>query len=226
MKPTARARRILVLLLSLLGTAALFLPFAEIGTIFKNVIIWPLKSMMEHPALIAESPLYAILGASFFLVVPILVLQTRRLMVDRLSTTEIVAAYLLGTLAMVSVLGFGVLLAPPLSEWDAAIVISMAMCVATIVANVLLLIRNRGARVSPAASAEAFLLGAYISYTIAWFTVVYAASIDPLWESLGLGGYLSAVVCVGYRAAIVLLSRGERGSELRPGGAAFERQYP
>ena len=102
MKPTARSRRIFVLLLSLLGTAALFQPFAEIGTIFKGIIIGPLKSMMEGASFITESPLFAILGASFFLVVPILVLQTRRLMVDRLST-EIMAAYLLGTLAMGSV---------------------------------------------------------------------------------------------------------------------------
>lgn len=218
MKPTARLRRVFVLLLTLIGTAALFLPFAEIGTIFKNLIIWPLKSIIEHPALIAESHLYAILGASFFLVVPILVLQTRRLMVDHLSTTEIVAAYLLGTLAMVSVLGFGVFYTPPLREWDAAIVISMAMCVATIVGNVLLLIRNRGARVSPDASAEAFLLGAYISYTIPWFALVYAVSIDPLWRSLRLGGYLSAVVCIGYVAAIVLLSREKQGSACRPVG--------
>jgi len=98
----ARSRRIFVLLLSLLGTAALFLPFAEIGTVFRAHIIWPLKWAMEHAAFITESPLLAIVCASFFLVVSILVLQTRKLIVDRLSTTEIVAAYLLGTLAMVT----------------------------------------------------------------------------------------------------------------------------
>lgn len=211
-----RWHRIIVLMLSLIGTAALFQPFAVIGTFFKDSIIWPLKSMMEHPAFIAQFPLFAILGASFFLVIPIFVLQTRRLMVDRLSTTEIVAAYLLGTLAMVSVLGLWVFYVPPTRQWPVAMVISMAMCVATIVGNLLLLIRNRSAKVSPDASAEAFLLGAYISYTIPWFTVVNTVSIGSLWESLGLGGYLSAVVCVGYVAAIVLLSREKQGTACRP----------
>ena len=216
MKPTARSRRIFVLLLSLLGTAALFLPFAEIGTFFRGHIIWPLKFMIEDPALIAESPLFAILCASFFLVIPIFVLQTRRLIVDRLSTTEIVAAYLLGTLAMVSVLGFWAFYAPPLREWSAAMVTSMAVCVATIIGNLLLLIHNRSAGVTPDASAESFLLGAYISYTIPWFTVVYTVSIGSLWESLRLGGYLSAVVCIGYVVAILLLSREKPGSARRP----------
>lgn len=86
MPRTDLSRRIFVLLLSLLGTAALFLPFTY------GVSPW---DAVREPWRTLKGEFYwgFLLGAPFFLSVPILGWQVRRLFVERLSIAEIAVAY-------------------------------------------------------------------------------------------------------------------------------------
>ena len=75
---------------------------------------------------------------------------------------------------------------------------------ALILANTLLLVRNHKCALPPAAAAEAFLLGGYISNGIFCLIVCFH-------EGLQAGAYMILAVSIGYAAAIVLLSRGAPG---------------
>lgn len=192
MKPTARSRRIFVLLLSLLGTAALFLPFTSGVSPWEAVY----KDFLGR---------FFLLGAPFFLSILILAWQARRLVVDRTSTAEIAVAYALSMVAMLSVLGFVTwLLTVKDSPGKPNEIISIALCIALAGANMLLLVRNRRARLSREATAETFLLGGYLPNAIFCLVMWYPQEIFSGWE---IGAYMIAVVCVGYVVAIVLALR-------------------
>lgn len=199
MKPTARSRRIFVLLLAVIGTAALFLPFAWSESLWDAVSRYSWFGEMF------------LLGAPFLLSIPTLAWQARRLAVDRLSSVEVAAAYLLSAAAMLSTIGVVALPLMGSGKLQEGEVIWITVTVAAAVPNVLQLVRNSRAGVSRANAAEAFLLGGYIPNAI-----LCLAGFDRL----QLGAYLIAVVSIGYVAAIVLLSQGEHGNAPGPAGVA------
>lgn len=95
---TNRFRSIFVLLLSLLGTAALFLSFA--GDVSPWKASRGLWGWWGPPSWTGWE--VAMLGIPFLLSIPILIWQARRLIVDRLTIGEIAAAYVVSTAAMLS----------------------------------------------------------------------------------------------------------------------------
>lgn len=86
MKPTARSVAVFVLLLSLLGTAALSLPFTTASFLFSELgSPWDIVRRVDND--------FVVLVGQLLLVVPILVWKVRRLVADHLTTGEIIAAY-------------------------------------------------------------------------------------------------------------------------------------
>jgi hypothetical protein len=188
---------IFVLLLSLVGTAALFLPFTS-----------------------GVSPWYAVtndkflggtflLGAPFFLSILILIWQARRLIVDRVTTGEIVLAYLLATAAMLPIARLLGMATIDLATIDHSVrePEGMALFIAVwllLLANMLQLLRNLRPTLSREAATEAFLLGAYLPNAVFCLIAFYPRRFFSGWQ---IGAYLVATVSLGYLAAIVLLSR-------------------
>lgn len=82
-------------------------------------------------------------------------------------------------------------------------------CWLLLIANVLLILRNRWARLSREARAEAFLLGGYLPNAILCLVMFYPQ--EQLFSSgLQVGAYLIAIVSTGYVVSIVLALRTER----------------
>lgn len=192
MQRTEQVRTVFVLLLSLVGTAALFLPGAYDGS--------PWLVLTRCPSLFLPC-WFALFTAPFFLVVPIVAWQMRKLLANQLSAIELTAAYVLSAAATLSVLAFTVIplieAKTSLSAW--LLFASPPWIMAT--ANFLLLWRNLKNRVGREATAESFLLGGYLPN--AFFCVISFG----LERKLQVGGYLIALVSLGYLAAIGLLSR-------------------
>jgi len=215
-----RLRVVFVLLLSLLGTAALFLPFTFSTSPFD--VASEVASAFLKGKLTRESALL-LLAAPFFLSIPILIWQVRKLVTDRLTTGEIAAAYVLSTTAMLPIaVGLGVVTFSwvrelPGSRYEFGIGMALAVVLwLLLIANVLLLLRNRRARVSSEPTAEAFLLGGYLPNAI--YCLLLFGQFGR--RELQIGAYLITVVSIGYLSAIVLLSR------QRPNGTSDAVEIP
>jgi len=139
---------------------------------------------------------FSFLGAPFFIAIPILCWQLRKLVSDRVSRSLTAACYVISALAMLSVSAFVVLVARAPSDVF-AIDLAPASVPALVGANVLLLVRNRRA-ISRDDATEAFLLGAYLP------NAVFCLLAFP--ELRGIGAWLTLAVCAGYIAVIGLLS--------------------
>lgn len=201
MKPTAGSGRIFVLSVSLLAVAALFLPFTF------DVSPWAVVKGGHVPNG------FILLAAPFFLAVAIVAWEVRRVVKDRLTSGEIAVAYGLSIAAMLSVLGFVILLVKPEAVTYADIVIPTILWSMLAGANMLLLMRNRRAGLSREAIGEAFMLGGYLLNAI--FNLMLW-SLDGWFSNLNIGAYLIAVVCVGYATAIFLISRANRPAHRPP----------
>ena len=196
-KRPARSVSIVVLLVSLLGVAALFLPLTTASFVFsKFPSAWDVVKVFSGEFILIMAPL--------FLVVPIVAWEVRRLVADQLKTGEVAAAYGISTAAMLPVLGVLTAIVNENDAFSQVLIFVLAFCVALVGANLLLLIRNRRAGLSREATAEAFLLGGYLPNAI--LSLAIGLLVGGLSE-LYVGAYLIAVVCIGYVAAIVLLSR-------------------
>ena len=194
-----RSRRVFVLLLAAIGTAALFFPFAA------NVSPWDAavreisdtRRWWQLPVLLLVAP--------FFLSIPILAWQIRGWVAGRLSRTEIAAFHFLSTAAMTATMlsmlaiVFDELKVRGEAELFGPLGAAVAACAAATLANALLLVRNRRAAGSPEAAAEAFLLGGYLPNGV--FCLILCFN-----EGLQVGAYMILAVSIGYAAAIVLLS--------------------
>lgn len=209
MQRTDRLRMVFVLLLSLIGTAALFLPFTSDTS--------PLRALVAAVTPGAFPFRLIFLAVPFFLSIAILAYQARSLMVDRIPDAEIAIAYALSIVAMLSVLGF----IAPLAFADYVIsrheTISIVVAIAFVGTNLLVLLRNRRAELPRDATAEAFLLGGYLPNSAFCLAAFYP---DGLFSGWNIGAYLIAVVSLGYLAAIVLLSR------RRPNGTSDAVEIP
>jgi cation transport ATPase len=200
---TDRLRIVFVLLFSLVGTAALFLPFSSGVSPFDVVAGQLLKGDFFGKWFLLH------LAIPFFLSIPILIWQARRLFVDHVTKGEIATAYALSTAPMLSTaVSLGIqtfyLVWEPSKSGNGYMITALVVSWLLLIANVLLLMRNRRARLSREATAEVFLLGGYLPNAIFCLVAFYPEGWFSGW---GIGAYLIAVVSIGYLAAIVLLSR-------------------
>lgn len=199
--------RIAALLLALPGVVALFLPFTQDTS--------PLDEILSFGQFFNFSQL----AAPAFLAIPIVAWQTRRLFVQRLSVSEITAAYVLSTGAIVSVLAFTVLLLkdePDMPGFGAA---AIGLCWALVVANALVLMRNLAKGVTREAAAEVFLLGGYLPNAV-FCLILFGRG---QWSRLEIGALFVLIACVGYVASIVLALRSE-DARRSPAATPLSRQ--
>lgn len=193
MQRTELLRTVFVLLASLVGTAALFLPFTYGVSPWMALRSWSVLTL---------------LGAPLILALPILASQVRKFLPRQLSAFEITVAYVLSAAAMISVLAYTALLV--LNKGVVEALVAIASCWMLAVANIVLLWRNFAKRATREATAEAFLLGGYLP------TAVFCLLAFGWNGKLQIGAYLIAAVSLGYLAAIVLLSRETPGGTPRP----------
>jgi hypothetical protein len=211
MQPTARSLSMFVLLVSLIGTAALFLPFTTGSFLFQKMgPPWDIVRSFNSEGIF--------LVGSLFLVIPIIVWEVRRYVAVRLTTGEIAAAYGISTAAMLPALlaAAGVVL--DADGYGTALKVLIVSSVALAGANLLLLMRNRRSKLPREATTEAYLLGGYLPGAIISF--VFFGWLGGGFSKLHVGAYLIAIVCVGYVVAIVMLSRGKPASSPNPLGAS------
>lgn len=183
-----------LLLLALPGLAVPFLPF--------TYDVSPLQTILPG----RWWGNVTLLGAPFFLAIPIAIWQARRLFASRLTSFEIVAAYVLSAGAMISVLWFiGILLSDEGFNTFRKVepTVSIFACWLLVVANVALLWRNRFKPIAPEARAEVFLLGGYLPNAI--FCLLAFGWGD--WSRLQSGAWTAAIACVAYVVSIVLVLR-------------------
>ena len=185
--------RIAALLLALPGLAAPFLSFVDNES--------PLDTML--PGWLWGRA-FSLLGAPFFLAIPIALWQARTLFAGRPSHLEIVTIYVLSTSAMISVLAFTILrltegIMPTLLEALAMFV----LCWTLIIANILLLARNVSRHIGHEASAEIFLLGSYLPNAV---LCLIGFGWDR-WSHLQAGAWVVLTACIAYFVAIALALR-------------------
>ena len=192
------------LLLAISGAAAPFLPFTYDYS--------PLDTVLpggRH---------FALLGAPFFLAIPIVIWQARRLIGARISRFESAAAYALSAGAMLSVLWFIVSFLmsqglETLRQADSAVTIGV--CLALAGANTLLLARNLASACNQKSATEIFLLGGYLP-NAAFCLIGFG------WNSitnLQIGALVVLIACIGYLCSIILASPAEQ----RPPEQRFQR---
>jgi hypothetical protein len=182
--------RVAALLLALPGLAVPFLPFCDNRS--------PLQVLNEGSL--------ALLGGPFFLAIPIVIWQARKLIGRRVSSIEIVAAYVLSVGAMLSgVVSAGlsmVDLKPSNFDGLKDVLIGMAILGSPFIfglANVLLLARNIARRVSREFRAEIFLLGGYVPNAV-FCLLMFGTG----FFHLDIGGKVAVVACIAYMITIVL----------------------
>jgi hypothetical protein len=181
--------RVAALLLALPGVVVLFLPFTENRS--------PLDALHEGS--------FALLGAPFFLAIPIVIWQARKLIGRRVSSIEVAAAYVLSVGSMLSVLVFAALLSLGLKASDVDDLQGFLTTLAILgppflfaLTNVLVL-RNLGKRMTRDCGVEIFIIGAYFPNAI-FCLVEFSTGIFHL----DVGGHLAFVACVAYVITIVL----------------------
>lgn len=147
---------------------------------------------------------FALVGAPFFLAVPIAAWQARRLVAGRLSAPEVACAYALATAAMLSTLVFTILPFLKESGPDPAEVLAyMFPCWLLVAVNALLLARNLRQYLAPETPAEMFLLGAYLPNAVLCLTAFALGE----WKHIGAGTPVTIVACIGYVVSIALALR-------------------
>ncbi len=183
----ARRERVAALVLALPGVVAPFLSF--------TYHISPLKTIVEF-----GSGRLWVLGAPFFLAMPIAAWQVRRCAVGRLSPIEIALAYFFATAAMLPVL-VGTAIALSDSELPPLVLVVLAGLGGVVGANVLLLVRNLVRRVPNQVTAEVFLLGGYMPNAV--------LCLLGLAHDWNVGAYVVLIACIAYLLTIILRLRGE-----------------
>lgn len=198
MKLAEKPRRYLLLFFSSLGTAALFLPFA-----------WSISPWDAVYRVSRDSPpdwQIGLLGLPFFLSIPILIWQARRLFASVPTKVEIAGAYVWSTVANAAItLTLGLMLFRMVSEEknyaaEMALVLLPTCCL--LLGNMLMLQRNLRIKLPSSASTEAFLLGSYLPN--AFYCLVGFGLFEGRLQS---GAYVITIVSVGYVVAILVLSR-------------------
>lgn len=195
--------RVAALLLALPGMAALFLPFvasvSPLDTI-RDLLRW---------GVIRE---YALLGAPFFLAIPIAIWQARRLFASRFSCLEIAGAYALSTAAVISVLWFVALalVQHGLETFRHIEAISLiGACSILLVTNAALLGRCHTKQVTPETAAEVFLLSGYLPNAV--FCLIGFGW--ERWSRLEIGAWIAAVACIAY---VVTIAQALRSEDAQP----------
>lgn len=192
----ARWQRVVVLVLSLCGTAALFLPFTAGFS--------PLDAAADAVMPRALPFAYLFLVLPLLLPIPAGAWQIRKLATGNVSPIQIAAAYMASTGALLSVSWFVGLAVVTEEAFPQSLnqLSSTVMCIALVGINLVMLVRNRQFGESREATAETFLLGGYLPTSVFCLVMWYPREIFSGWE---VGAYVIAVVTIGYATAMVVL---------------------
>ncbi len=183
-------------ILALPGLLGLFLPF-----VFDTS---PLKV-----ALNASDPPYTNVvwsAVPVFLAVIIAVWMLRRLLSHRISAVEVILAYLLSSLSMLSILAL--MLGGDAKNIDTRGILALGAAGVLALLNVLFLVRNVRERLNVEDAAEAFLLAGYLPNAV-FLLIVFSvrSESDFLGQQPQAGFFAVALACAAYVTSIVLLVR-------------------
>lgn len=204
-----RSQRIAALLLALPGLTVPFLPFFNSFSPLEAVRWLVNWILLEDPGWFGH---LGLLAAPSLLAIPIAIWQVRKLFAGHVTSFEFSAIYVLATAAMISVLGFTMLLL-----WEKGfallrdikiVAIIFLPCWLLIIANLALLWRNHARSIVPDSRAEGLLLGAYLPNAV--LSLLYFGFWD--WSRLQVGAWIAAIACVAYVISIVLALRSDDAS--------------
>lgn len=200
---SAQPGRIAALLLALPGLVAPFLSFTYFVSPMDTIrLAW--FSRGDEAWILW---ILGVLGAPFFLSIPIATWQARRLFGGRLSAREVAAAYVLSIAAMISTLPFASSILLDAKAFSASGVLAPIIFWALfILANVALLWHTRAKHMASETSAEVFLLGAYLPNAV--FCLIGFGGNDS-WAFLQIGAWVALIASLGYLISIALTLRTE-----------------